>query len=115
MLVRAGEDELLSDPFMLPDGRTLLYGVASVATSAETRWDDARIMGLPKGGTPRLIVQGGASARYVATGHLVFAVRNSLLAMPFDANRLREDGRRSSRRGWSRPVEANERRRLQRQ
>ncbi len=92
LLVRAGEDELLADPFMLPGGRTLLYGVASVATSAETRWDDARIMVLPTGGTPKLIAQGGASARYVATGHLVFAVRNSLWAMPFDASRLEKTG-----------------------
>ena len=92
LLVRAGEDELLADPFMLPGGRTLLYGVASVATSAETRWDDARIMVLPTGGTPKLIAQGGASARFVSTGHLVFAVRNSLWAMPFDATRLEKTG-----------------------
>jgi WD40-like Beta Propeller Repeat len=92
VLVRAGEDELLSDPFMLPDGRTLLYGVASTAISAETRWDRARIMGLPPGGTPKLLVQDGASPRYVATGHRVFALRNSLFAVPFDARRLEKTG-----------------------
>ena len=92
LLVRAAEDELLSDPSMLPDGRTLVYGVASIATSAETRWDHARIMGLPRGGTPKLLVQDGAGARYVATGHLLFVRRNSLFAVPFDASRLEKAG-----------------------
>ena len=92
LLVRAAEDELLGDPFMLPDGRTLVYGVASTAIAAETRWDRARIMGLTRGGTPKLLVQDGFNARYVATGHLLFVLRNSLFAMPFDASRLEKTG-----------------------
>jgi serine/threonine-protein kinase len=92
LLVRAGDDEILTDPVMLPDGRTVLYAVGSIATSAETRWERARIMASTPGGTPQLLVQDGSSPRYVATGHLVYALRNTLLAVPFDAGRLEKTG-----------------------
>src|SRR5262249_57218323 len=35
------------------------------------------------------IVQGGADARYVASGHLVYLKRGVLMAAPFDLRRLR--------------------------
>jgi dipeptidyl aminopeptidase/acylaminoacyl peptidase len=49
-------------------------------------------MALAPGGTPKILVQDGASVRYVATGHLVFVLRNSLFAVPFDASRLEKTG-----------------------
>ena len=92
VLVEAKDNEILSDPVMLPDGKTLLYGVASTSDSAETRWDTARIMATQPGNPPKLLVQNGASACYVQSRHLLYVLRNTLFALPFDIQRLEKTG-----------------------
>jgi len=56
-------------------------------------FDDAQIavqvIGEPQ---PRIVLRGGAFARYVPTGHLVYARKGSLLAVPFDLTRLQVTG-----------------------
>jgi eukaryotic-like serine/threonine-protein kinase len=44
-------------------------------------------------GERRLVAENAADARYVATGHVVFARRGSLVAVPFDRAALRASGR----------------------
>jgi hypothetical protein len=39
-------------------------------------------------GERRRLVEGGADARYLPSGHLVFVRHGTLMAVPFDANRL---------------------------
>jgi Tol biopolymer transport system component len=92
VLVEAKDNEILSDPVMLADGKTLLYGVASTSDSAETRWDNARIMATQPGNPPKLLVQNGASACYVQSRHLLYVLRNTLFALPFDIQRLEKTG-----------------------
>jgi eukaryotic-like serine/threonine-protein kinase len=73
-----GERQLM--PEALPDGKTLLY---TATTSPE--WDTATVMLQPlDGGDRRVLISGGADARYVATGHLVYMKSGTLTAVPFD-------------------------------
>jgi serine/threonine-protein kinase len=72
------------DPQMLPDGTTMLFTLANGGAAAA--WDQAQIVAhsLDTGERTTLIT-GGTDARYVATGHIVYALRGTLLAVPFDA------------------------------
>jgi eukaryotic-like serine/threonine-protein kinase len=73
-----GERQLMPHP--LPDGKTLLY-----TATASPEWDTANVVLQPlDGGDRRVLVAGGADARYVATGHLVYMKSGTLMAVPFD-------------------------------
>ena len=58
-------------------------------------WDDAQIVvqSLDADGVRKVVVQGGTDARYLPTGHLVYARARSLLALPFDIGKLEVDRR----------------------
>ncbi|MBI4472059.1 MAG: PD40 domain-containing protein, partial [Acidobacteria bacterium] len=43
-------------------------------------------------GERKILVQAGSDALYTPTGHIVYALRNVLFAVPFDANELRVTG-----------------------
>jgi len=72
-------------PQFLPDGNTLLFTVLStegakiVVESLET-------------GERRVVLEGADSARYVPTGHLVYAQGGTLMAVAFDLERLEITG-----------------------
>jgi Tol biopolymer transport system component len=77
-------------PDVMPAGNAL---VMTVATADITSFDDARIEVLTLAtGARQVVVQGGIQARYLSTGHLVYARAGSLLAVPFDVNRLQVTG-----------------------
>ena len=72
-------------------GKTLLYTLATARSI--NRWDNAQIVVQSlSGGEPKVILDGGADARYVSTGHLVYAVGGILRAVPFDLSRLQVTG-----------------------
>jgi serine/threonine-protein kinase len=77
-------------PSLLPDGRTILYSLTR--SEGPGRWDAAEIVAQEPGGSPKVLVRGGADARYVPTGHLVYAAGNVLYAMAFDAATLETSG-----------------------
>jgi hypothetical protein len=62
---------------MLPDGHTLLFTIASGADGVSgDRWDHARVVVQSlKTGARKTLVEGGADARYVPTGHVLCAGR----------------------------------------
>ena len=43
-------------------------------------------------GERKVLIEGGADARFVSTGHLVFLPRGTLMAVPFDPRRLQVSG-----------------------
>ena len=43
-------------------------------------------------GERTLLVEGGSDARYIPTGHLVYALGSVLFAVPFDVDRLEVSG-----------------------
>ena len=74
-------------PDALPEGRGLLMTLVS-GTAAQAR---IAVVG-PGGGSPRQILN-GAMARYVSTGHIVYATSSgTLMAAPFDVRRLEITG-----------------------
>jgi Tol biopolymer transport system component len=73
-------------PSFLPDGRRFLY----LAIGSPGRPNDARaiyIGSVDQPGTGRLLMTGGANARY-AQGHVLFMRDRTLMGQPFDAGRL---------------------------
>jgi serine/threonine-protein kinase len=76
-------------PQVLPDGRSVLFTIAKVGD----RPDDGQIaLQSLTGGEPQILIERGADARYVSTGHLVYARDGTLLAVPFDLRRLQVTG-----------------------
>ena len=66
-------------PHSLPAGRALVY------TSVTSGWDSASIVVQSlETGERRVLITGGADARYVPTGHLVYMKTGTLMAVPFD-------------------------------
>jgi serine/threonine-protein kinase len=72
---------------MLPGGHAVLFALAK--GGAADRWNKAQIIVQSlKSGERKILVEGGSDARYVPTGHLVYALGGTLFAVPFDARRL---------------------------
>ncbi|HEY6211601.1 MAG TPA: serine/threonine-protein kinase, partial [Vicinamibacterales bacterium] len=78
-------------PQLLPDGDHLLFTLAKDAGASS--WDGAQIVVQSlKTGEQRVVINGGSDARYLPTGHIVYAVGGVLYAVPFDAQRLAVTG-----------------------
>jgi eukaryotic-like serine/threonine-protein kinase len=91
VMARARRGELVSGPELLPGGRFVLFSVTS--DTGVDRWDRGRIVVQALGSDePRVIVEGGSDARYLPTGHLVYAAGGVLFAAPFDATRAELEG-----------------------
>ncbi len=76
---------------MLPGGQHVLFTLAT--GTALNRWDTAHIVVQSIAtGERKTIIQGGSDARYLPTGHLVYAVGGSVFAVAFDAQRLEVTG-----------------------
>jgi serine/threonine-protein kinase len=73
-------------PEVLPGGQAVLY---TLETSGEGQGDGTHVVVHSlKTGESRIVIRGASSARYVASGHVIYASRGSLLAAPFDVTRL---------------------------
>ena len=91
MLVATEPGEQADGPQMLPDGETVLFSLTSA--TGITRWDEAQIVAeTPGSGNRKVIWDGGSDARYLETGHLVFALENDLVALRFDPQTLTTTG-----------------------
>jgi len=82
------DSETAFAPRMLPDGETVLFTVSTAGSFAEAKIVAQSL----KTGERRVLIEGGADARYVPTGHLVYALEGTLLAVPFDLERLEVTG-----------------------
>ncbi len=77
-------------PQVLPGGEAALFTLAMSTTDS---WDDAAIaVASVKTGKYKVVLEGGAHARYSATGHLVYARRGGLHAVTFDPQNLEVTG-----------------------
>ena len=75
-------------PQVLPGGTAVLF---TVLTSTAEGYRVAAVSLKTK--TIRVVVETGASGRYVSSGHLVYVRGNTLMAAPFDPNQLTLTGR----------------------
>jgi len=90
-VVSVNTGEVASGPQLLPDGQTLLFTLAT--GSAADRWDKARIVAESLTSHERkTLIDGGSDARYLPTGHLVYALSGVVFALPFDVRRMTTSG-----------------------
>ena len=86
-IVSVASDESVHHPQMLPDGRTVLFTLAK--GTSDDRWDKAAIVVHSLAdNSHRVLIDGGADARYLETGHLAYAVGGTIYAVPFDLKTL---------------------------
>jgi serine/threonine protein kinase/Tol biopolymer transport system component len=77
-------------PHALPGGEAVLF---TITKNRFPRWDETQIAVLSRRtGVSRVLVDGGADARYASTGHLIYVREGLLLAAPFDPRRLELTG-----------------------
>ncbi len=83
LVVPTESPEQVHGPQMLPGGEWVLFTLTS--GSGATRWDEAQIVVQSlDSGERKILWEGGSDARYVPTGHLVYALEEVLFALPFD-------------------------------
>ncbi len=85
VVVPTSPGDLAHGADVLPGGRLLL----TLATgTGMDRWDRSRvILATPRTGQRTTLIEGGSDARYLATGHLIYANHATLFAVPFDSRR----------------------------
>ncbi|HUF72407.1 MAG TPA: hypothetical protein VMR74_05855 [Gammaproteobacteria bacterium] len=72
-------------PSLLPGGEWVLFSL--IRGEPPYDWDTAEIVaGSLATGERRTLYSGGSAARYVPTGHLIYAFGNTLYALPFGAD-----------------------------
>jgi serine/threonine-protein kinase len=77
-------------PHVLPGSDAVLL---TVTHNRFPQWDETQIWVYSRGsGTSKLLIDGGADARYVSSGHLLYVREGTLLAAPFDLKRLELTG-----------------------
>ena len=77
-------------PQLLPGGEWVLF---TFRPSGVAAWDQAQIVAQSLDtGERTVLINGGRDARYVSTGHLVYALGDALLAVPFDVGARRVTG-----------------------
>ncbi len=77
-------------PHLLPDGKSVLF---TIKTRDLLTFDDAQIaVASLETGEHRVILEGGMSARYCPTGHIVFCRHSAVYTAPFDLGTLQVTG-----------------------
>ena len=72
-------------PFVLPGGRAVLFTITARGQPIEN--SQIAVLDL-KTGQKKTLIRGGSDARYVDTGHIVYAAAGTLRAVRFDLGRL---------------------------
>ncbi|HEY7188632.1 MAG TPA: protein kinase, partial [Vicinamibacterales bacterium] len=85
-----GEAKLLL-PQILPGDEAILF---TVIHTALPKWDDDTelVVQRLKTGERKVLVRGGADARYLRSGHLLYLQKSTLMAVPFDLQHLAATG-----------------------
>ncbi len=91
VIAAAPEAQATFGPQLLDEGRAVLFTLTT--EPGPDRWDTAQIVVQRLGSADRkVVVRGGAAGQYVSTGHLVYALGSTLLAVPFDVKRFETRG-----------------------
>ncbi len=86
LLIATEDGEQAHGPQILPDGSVLF---TLTKGSEDTRWNDAQIVVQSlETDVRKTVFEGGSDARYVPTGHLVYAWENILFGAGFDVANL---------------------------
>jgi len=87
-IIKLKAGQVARSPQLLPDGHTVLFTVATTAN-----WEDGKIViqSLDRGDI-QTVVTNGTDGLYIPTGHIAYAVGETLLAIVFDAKSLKVTG-----------------------
>jgi serine/threonine-protein kinase len=89
-VIAVNDGEITNAPQRLPGGQILF---AVTKGPGNDRWDNAQIVVQTPGASDRkVVIERGSDPRYLPTGHIVYSVSGTLLAVPFDASRLEPKG-----------------------
>ena len=92
-LIKTKEGEQVYGPQALPGGEWVLFTFRKAGAG---NWDEAQIVVQSlQTGERKLLLSGGSDARYVPTGHIVYALGNDLLAFAFDTEKIGNHGSRA--------------------
>ena len=92
VLITSKDGEVAHGPHLLPGGDVLLFTLTTTGQRAD-RWDTAQIVAQSlASGERRVVIDGGSDARYMPTGHLIYAIGGVLFAVRFDPSRLEAVG-----------------------
>jgi eukaryotic-like serine/threonine-protein kinase len=91
LIVSLKNDELAHGPQMLPGGKAVLFTLTK--STGTDQWEKAQIVvQTVKSGERKTLIEGGSDARYLPTGHIVYAFNGTLFAVPFDLARMQVMG-----------------------
>ena len=91
LVIATEAGEQVNGPQMLPDGAWVLFTLARGAGG--TRWDVGEVVAHSlETGERKVLWRGGSNARYVPTGHLIYALDDALFAIPLDLDRMEVSG-----------------------
>ena len=76
-------------PQFLPGGKAIIF---TIETSGKTFDEAAIVAQVLESGQRKVLIEGGTFARYLRTGHLLFARSDALFAVKFDPERLLVSG-----------------------
>src|SRR5262245_7500170 len=86
LVATVGKDETPFGPQLIDGGNAVLYTITSA--NGASRWDRADLIVEEIGsGKRKVVVRGGSDGRYTPTGHIVYALTATILAVPFDLKR----------------------------
>ena len=88
LVIPAAEGEALASAHLLPDGDSVLFTVGDSTTVGGARWADAQIVAESLTSGVRTVLLPGSDARYLSSGHLVYALGDVLFGVAFDADSL---------------------------
>ena len=89
-IITVKKGELAHGPHRLPGGEWMLFTLLPVGVGS---WNQAQIVVQSLTTGERVVlVDGGRDARYLPTGHLVYALNGAILAAPFDPGTRRITG-----------------------
>ena len=85
-IISVEDGEAVHGPQMLPGADLVLF---TLRPSGTTSWDASQIVVQSLASSERtVLIEGGRDARYVPTGHLVYALEGTLLAQAFDLDQV---------------------------
>ena len=86
-LVKVTDGQFAHAPQMLPGGQAILFTLSAGATLEQ--WDKSRVVVQSLStGERKTVIENGSDARYVPSGHLVYAVGGVLYGVAFDVTQL---------------------------
>ena len=93
LVARNDADGLMHLPQVLPDGDTLMFAIGRRPGPLANFWDAAQIVAQSLAtGRRKVLIEGGSNPVYVRTGHIVYTVEGTLMAVPFDVPALEVRG-----------------------